>query len=104
MHLYIIDNAISSGKPRLGQLYKLLKNKSSRWSEIGGQLGVPLNTRESLRMNGSYTDNNRLEMVLSEWLTTDQSLVTWEEFIRVLTELEFMDIIEETKILLGVTN
>ena len=33
-----------------------------------------------------------------EWLsTTDQSLVTWEEFIRVLNdELNYMDIVDKT--------
>ena len=87
-------------KPKLNELYKLLKGKSSHWSDIGRELGISFDVRESLRNDRHYTsDHYRLEEVLSEWLsTTDQSLVTWEEFIRVLTdELNYMDIVQHTK-------
>ena len=80
-------------------MYKLLKGNSSHWSDIGREFGISLDDRESLSNNLHYTsDHGRLEKVLSEWLsTTDQSLVTWEEFIKVLTdELNYMDIAEKT--------
>ena len=55
-----------------------------------------MNTRKSLKRNGSYDDNDRLEEILSEWLTTtsDQS---WDEFIKALIELDFIDVVKETK-------
>ncbi len=86
-------------KPKLNEVYKLLKGKSSHWSDIGMELDLSLDVRESLSNNLRYTsDHGRLEKVLSEWLsTTDQSLVTWEEFIRVLTDgLNYMDIVCQT--------
>ena len=87
-------------KPKLNELYKLLKGKSSHWSDIGREFNISLDVRESIRNDLHYTsDHSRLEKVLSVWLsTTDQSLVTWEEFIRVLTDgLIYMDIVENTE-------
>ena len=86
-------------KPKLSEVYQLLKGKSSHWSDIGREFDIPLDVRESLSNNLHYTsDLARLEMVLNEWLsTTDQSLVTWEEFIRVLSDrLKYMDIVHNT--------
>ena len=87
-------------KPKLNEVVDLLKEKSPCWFDIGRELQVPLHIRESLGNNFRYTsDDGRLEKVLNEWLsTTDQSLVTWEEFIRVLTDgLKYMDIVEKTE-------
>ena len=87
-------------KPKLNEVVDLLKEKSPYWFDIGRELLVLLHVRESIRNNLRYTsDHSRLEKVLSEWLsTTDQSLVTWEEFIRVLTDgLNYMDIVENTE-------
>ncbi len=86
-------------KPNLNEVVDVLKEKSPYWFDIGSGLGVPLHIRESLSHNVHYTsDHGRLEKVLSEWLsTTNQSLVTWEEFIRVLTDgLNYMDIVDKT--------
>ena len=85
--------------PKLNEVYKLLKGKSSHWSNIGRELGISFDARDSLRNDLHYTsDHGRLKKVLSEWLsTTDQSLVTWEEFIRVLTDgLKYKDIVCQT--------
>ena len=90
-------------KPKLNEVVDLLKEKSPYWFDIGRGLRVALYVRESIRNDLHYTsDHSRLEKVLSEWLsTTDQSLVTWEEFIRVLTDgLNYMDIVEKTETIL----
>ncbi len=76
-----------------------MEEKSPNWFDIGRGFGLPLHVRESIRNDLRYTsDLHRLEKVLDEWLSTnDQSLVTWEEFIRVLTdELRYMDVIHQT--------
>ena len=85
-------------KPQLSEVTELLSDKSPSWSDIGAKLGVPFPVRESLRNNLHYTsDFSRLERVLYEWLTTsEQSKVTWEEFVRVLTRLNYTDVVEET--------
>ncbi len=84
--------------PRLNEVFDLLKAKSPYWFDIGREFGIPYNVRISIRNDLHHTsDHDRLEEVLSEWLsTTDQSLVTWEEFIRVLTE-DHKDIVRQTK-------
>ena len=92
-------------KPKLNEVVGLLKEKSPHWFDIGSELGVPHHVRKSIRNDLRYTsDHHRLEEVLSEWLSTtdqslaDQSLVTWKEFIRVLTDgLNYMDVVEKTK-------
>ena len=86
-------------KPKLNEVLDLLKAKSPDWFDIGREFGIPHDVRKSMRNDLRYTsDHHRLEDVLSEWLsTTDQSLVTWEEFIKVLTDrLNYMDIVGKT--------
>ena len=84
--------------PKLNEVFDLLKEKSSHWSHIGRELGISFDARESLKIDCRYpSDRDRLEKVLSEWLSTiDESLVTWEEFIRVLTD-DHKDIVRQTK-------
>ncbi len=83
--------------PKLNEVFDLLKQKSPYWFDIGREFGIPRHVRVSIRNDLLNTsDHDRLEGVLSEWF--DQSLVTWEEFIRVLTErLKYMDIVRQTK-------
>ena len=85
-------------KPQLSEVARLLKEKSSSWSDIGEALGVPFDFRESLRNDLHYTsDFSRLEKVLNEWLTTsEQRKVTWEEFLRALKSLNYNDIVDKT--------
>ena len=54
--------------PKLKEVYKLLKDKSSRWDNIGRELDVPMNDREALHKDSSLTNNQRLEFVLDLWL------------------------------------
>ena len=76
----------------------LLREKSARWYEIGAAFGVSLNKRESIKNTAGY-DDSRLEQVLNAWLETsrEQSNVTWDEFIRILQELQYHDVLTNTK-------
>ena len=61
------------------------------------ELCVSFDVLESLRNDLQYSsDVVRLEKVLNEWLTNpDQSRVTWEEFVKVLTvRLKYNDIVD----------
>ncbi len=83
----------------MNEIYRLLQKKSPHWFDIGREFDIPHHVRESIRNDLRYTsDHHRLEEVLNEWLsTTNQSLVTWEEFVRVLTErLNYMDTVHQT--------
>ncbi len=89
----------SSKRPELNNVYTLLKGKCADWDTIGRALGVSLDKRKSLEKNGSYDNSRRLEEVLYIWLeTSEQSNVTWEEFIRILKdELGYNDIVKKTE-------
>ena len=88
-------------EPKLDEIFGLLKEKSFNWNEIGIYLGVSHGNRRSIE-NEANRDRDRLERVLDKWLQeSDQSKVTWAEFIRVLKDkLEYNDIVKKTKELL----
>ncbi len=80
-------------------MLRLLRDKSSKWYEIGAAFGVSLNDRESIKNTAGY-DNGRLEHMLNTWLESshEQSTVTWEEFIRILKDiLGYHDVVKNTK-------
>ena len=53
------------------------------------------NFREGLLRAGvQRSDDNKLETVLNKWIETHCSEVSWDNLIKVLTELEFIDIVE----------
>ena len=84
--------------PELKDVYLLLKPKSYDWHVIGIHLGVDFGFRESLQRAGvQRTDDNKLEAVLNKWIVTHCSEVSWDNLIRVLTELEFIDLVKEIK-------
>ena len=79
-------------------MFRLLREKSADWFEIGFEFDVSLDFRNSLKRDSSYSDRTRLEVVLNEWsTTTDQCQVTWQEFIEVMRNLKYADIIAKTK-------
>ena len=86
-------------KPQVREMFRLLREKSADWSEIGLQFGISLNFRKSLKRDSSVSDSDRLEEVLNKWVTstTDQHRVTWQEFIEVMRSLKYADVIAETK-------
>ena len=87
-------------KPQLKEINGLLKEKSAEWHGIGGDFGVSFSDRQSIQTNVFLypDDKRRLECVLDKWLQeSDQSKVTWNEFIRVLKELKYEDIVKKTE-------
>ncbi len=89
-------------KPQLKEMLGLLRKKYSRWYEIGAAFGVVLNKRESTRRNTALNDEECLQSMLNTWLqTSEQSNVTWDEFIRILKDvLEYHDIVNKTEVFL----
>ena len=93
-----IPNSILRQKPQVKQMFRLLRDKSANWFEIGLEFDVSLDFRNSLIHHPTYSDRARLEAVLNEWsTTTDQCQVTWQEFIEVMRSLKYADIIAKTK-------
>ena len=54
--------------------------------------------RQGLLQQGVMTSNkDKLEAVLNNWIETCCSEVSWDNLIRVLTELEFIDIARDVR-------
>ena len=54
--------------------------------------------REGLLRDGvQRTSDNKLEAVLNNWIETHCSEVSWENLIQVLTELEFLDTVQDVR-------
>ena len=54
--------------------------------------------RQSLLKQGVMTsDEDKVEAVLNNWIETHCSEVSWDNLIQVLTELEFIDIVQYVK-------
>ena len=59
---------------------------------------MDFNFREGLLRAGvQRTDDNKLEVVLNNWIETHCSEVSWDNLIQVLSELEFIDIVQDIR-------
>ena len=84
--------------PQLRDVCCLLKPKSYDWHVIGGHLGVDFGFREGLLRDGvQKTNEEKLEAVLNYWIETHCSEVSWNNLIQVLTELEFINIVQDVR-------
>ena len=94
-----IPDSILHQKPQVRQIFRLLREKSADWSEIGLEFGISANFRKIAKRDQGASDNDRLESVLNEWVTTTepQCQVTWQEFIEVMRCLNYADVIARTK-------
>ncbi len=65
-----------------------LKGVSSKWNEIGRELGISHDYREELRMRNDLSNEARLELVLIKWKESQRSEVSWDTIIKMLRRLE----------------
>lgn len=78
---------------KLLNVFNLLRNKSAEWDDIGRELGVEHNDRQSLLRDVRYVDSGRLEAVLNLWLESARA-PTWDQFIAAMKKLKYNDIID----------
>ena len=76
----------------LEEVFDLVKDSSSQWNELGRELCVTMNTRDSLDRNRSLTDDMRLEKVLNFWITGERKQVTWQVIINALKKIGRTDL------------
>ena len=89
---------IAQKKPKIKDVYKLLKGHSTKWDSIGREFLVSVNDRKGLRTDKSFDNNGRLEEVLYTWLEEETSACTWEHFIKILRdELNMKAVVRETE-------
>ena len=79
-------------KPRLEDALRLLKSHCHGWQDIGSGLKVSYNFRMSLLQQGVMSnDLCKLENILSTWIESKCSDVSWDHLIDVLREIELND-------------
>lgn len=84
----ISDDQILLKEPEIGDLRPMLRELSSMWKDIGAELGVPKDVLDGLRGKGeARSDSEKLEDVLSDWIDSQCSDVTWQKIIDVLKKL-----------------
>ena len=73
----------------------IIKDISASWNELGSELHVPLNDRESLRRNISLSDDSRLEYVLTNWIGNETKDVKWKVILEAVKALKRKDLMKK---------
>ena len=73
-------------------VYRQLRGESTKWNEIGRELGISHNYREELRMRNDLSNLDRLEKVLIKWKESQRSDVSWDTIIKMLKDLELNNV------------
>ncbi len=85
-------------KPHLNDAIRLLQSHYDAWQNIALGLEVPRNVREDLLQQGIIrTSLSKLEMILSTWIESKCSDVSWDHLIDVLREIELNDAADTIK-------
>ena len=97
LYLYQVLFIYATDEPlTLSAVYLHLKQVSSKWDDIGRELGVSLDFRKSLKQDCSITsDNARLESILDKWIQSKGNSVSWEALIEILKELQLVKIAQQ---------
>ena len=70
--------------PEMDDLVPLMKDISASWNEIGIDLKVPSNDRDSLLRNSMLDDYGKMDKVIRNWNGTQKTDVTWETILNTL--------------------
>ena len=76
-------------RPETYDVYQLLKSKSANCEDFARELRVKENDRPQ---NLNHEDN--LEKVLTKWIQSETSEVTWKYILNVLKSLEYIDLLK----------
>ena len=78
-------------RPKLTNAYRLTKPISSRWNELGQALGISTGYREQLRRDGSLSDDDMLEKILTKWIELESRPLTWSTLVEALKTIGLKD-------------
>ena len=70
----------------MDDLVPLMKDISASWNEIGIELKVPPNDRDSLSKNATLSDYGKMDTVIRNWNGTQKTDVTWKTILNTLNE------------------
>ena len=96
--MFFVKGTVQKCKPDLKDVHNLLKQKSSKWDEIGGGLKVCYNFRQCQLKEGLTTSaQQKLEAVLNKWIESECSEVSWNHLIQVLIDMELVEVAEKVR-------
>ena len=78
-------------------MFRLTEHISSHWNDLGQELEVSYNYREQLRSEAYSSDEDKLEEILSKWIESESSLVTWSTLVEALEAIELRSTAREVK-------
>ena len=81
--------------PETNDILGLVKDISALWNELGSELCVPLNDRNTLRNDRTLSDNDRLEYVLNSWIGNETKEVKWKVIVDALKVLKRKDLVRQ---------
>ena len=81
-----MEDFILNKTPQRQDVFKLLKSKSTKWDDIARELRVDSKRREELRKDVSINSDKKLEEVLTTWIDSETTPVTWKTVIEKLDE------------------
>ena len=79
-----VEDFILNKTPQRQDVFKLLKSKSTKWDDIARELRVDSKRREELRKDVSINSDKKLEEVLTTWIDSETTPVTWKTVIEKL--------------------
>ena len=85
--------------PSVKDAYNLIKSHSAEWSELGLELDISRNFRNTLRRDPKLSDNGRLEEILEKWIESDSedAPATWSFLIEALKGIELRSVIADVE-------
>ena len=81
--------------PETNDVLELVKDTSALWNELGSELRVPLNDRNTLRNDRTLSDNDRLEYVLNSWIGNETKEVKWKVIVDALKACKRKDLVRQ---------
>ncbi len=91
--IIIIDSSL---RPTPPEVYNILRDKRSRWEQLGSELCIPLSFRQELHRNHTVSTDRCLRMVVDRWLQQTEN-PTWDQLIEALTEMQLYDSVQRIK-------
>ena len=76
----------------------LLRTKAANWEEFARDLGIGDNYRSQLKEESRTSSAEKiLDKILTKWIDSETSEVTWKKIIDVLTGLEYIALVRNVK-------
>ncbi len=94
----LLDENLLKKSPKVVDVRRFLNDVSVRWNEIGMELEIRYDYRQQMFREGiQSTAEEKLERILSMWVQTNCSEVTWGYFLEVLKRLQLNNVADKVR-------